>query len=347
MSDGRSDVLDGAIVPSNNSALFGHEEAQAFLAAGYRSGKGHHAILIEGPEGIGKATLAFRFANHILSHPEPADAPAVMADPDPGSVVSRQIAAGSSHNVLHLTRPVDEKTGKVKSAITVDEVRRAGRFFAQTSGTGNWRIVIIDPADDLNRNAANAILKILEEPPKRSMFLVLTHTPGRLLPTIRSRCLPLALRPLADADMTRALAHLDIRLEGGRGVRVLAAAKGSVSEALKLVNYGGLDIIDAFDHMLGHPDDAPARREMHKLGDILAAKDSDTIFDFFATLVARHVNAQAKAAGLGGDLAAAERFARLSSELSERLTVADAYNLDRKQTVLSILDDLRTAGTVV
>ncbi|PYE27312.1 DNA polymerase III delta prime subunit [Rhizobium sp. PP-CC-3A-592] len=347
MSDGRSDVLDGAIAPSDNSALFGHEEAQAFLAAGYRSGKGHHAILIEGPEGIGKATLAFRFANHILSHPEPADAPAEMADPDPGSVVSRQIAAGSSHNVLHLTRPVDEKTGKVKSAITVDEVRRAGRFFAQTSGTGNWRIVIIDPADDLNRNAANAILKILEEPPKRSMFLVLTHTPGRLLPTIRSRCLPLALRPLADADMTRALAHLDIRLEGERGARVLAAAKGSVSEALKLVNYGGLDIIDAFDHMLGHPDDAPARREMHKLGDILAAKDSDTIFDFFATLVARHVSAQAKAAGLGGDLAAAERFARLSSELSERLTTADAYNLDRRQTILSILDDLRTAGTGV
>lgn len=344
MTDSRSDVLDGAIAPSDNSALFGHQEAQAFLAAGYRSGKGHHAILIEGPEGIGKATLAFRFANHILSHPEPADAPPEIADPDPGSVVSRQIAAGSSHNVLHLTRPVDEKTGKVKSAITVDEVRRAGRFFAQTSGTGNWRIVIIDPADDLNRNAANAILKILEEPPKRSMFLVLTHTPGRLLPTIRSRCLPLALKPLADDDMTRALAHLDIRLEGERGERVLAAAKGSVSEALKLINYGGLDIIDAFDHMLGHPDDAPARREMHKLGDILAAKDSDTIFAFFATLVARHVSAQAKAAGLGGDLAAAERFARLSSDLSERLTVADAYNLDRKQSVLSILDDLRTAG---
>ena len=346
MSEGRSDVLDGAIAPSDNNVLFGHEEAEIFLAAGYRSGKGHHAILIEGPEGIGKATLAFRFANHVLSHPEPTDAPARIADPDLGSVVSRQIAAGSSHNALHLTRPVDEKTGKVKSAITVDEVRRAGRFFSQTSGTGNWRIVIIDTADDLNRNAANAILKILEEPPKRSMFLVLTHAPGRLLPTIRSRCLPLTLKPLADAHMTQALAHLDIRLEGERGARVLAAAKGSVSEALKLVNYGGLDIIDAFDHMLGHPDDAPARREMHKLGDILAAKDSDTIFDFFATLVARHVNAQAKSAGLGGDLAAAERFARLSSELSERLTVADAYNLDRKQTVLSILDDLRMAGQV-
>jgi DNA polymerase-3 subunit delta' len=345
MSEARNDVLDGAVAPSDNTVLFGHEEAQAFLAAGYRSGKGHHAVLVEGPEGVGKATLAFRFANHVLSHPEPLDAPEVIADPNPASVISRQIAAGSSHNVLHLTRPVDEKTGKVKSAITVDEVRRAGRFFGQTSGTGNWRIVIIDPADDLNRNAANAILKILEEPPKRSLFLVLTHAPGRLLPTIRSRCLPLTLKPLVDSDMTKALTHLGVSLSGDEGARVLAAAKGSVSEALKLVNYGGLEIIDAFDRLLANSEDAPARREMHRLADVLSAKDSDTIFDFFSTLVLRHVAAQARGAGLAGDILSAERFARLSSELSERLTVADAYNLDRKQTVLSILNDLRMAGT--
>jgi DNA polymerase-3 subunit delta' len=344
MSDDRNDVLDGAVAPAENPVLYGHAEAQAFLAASYRSGKGHHAILIEGPEGIGKATLAFRFANHVLSHPEPAEAPAQMADPDPNAVTSRQIAAGSSHNVLHLTRPVDEKTGKVKSAITVDEVRRAGRFFAQTSGTGNWRIVIIDPADDLNRNAANAILKILEEPPKRSLFLVLTHAPGRLLPTIRSRCLPLTLKPLGDADMTKALSHLGIELQGNVGARVLNAAKGSVSEALKLVNYGGLEIIDTFDRILATGDDAPARRDMHKLADALSAKDSDTIFDFFTTLVIRHVTAMARTSGLSGQIDAAERFARLSSALSERLTVAAAYNLDRKQTILSILDDLRNAG---
>jgi hypothetical protein len=95
-----------------------------------------------------------------LTHSDPATAPEVIADPDPNSAVSRQIASGASHNLLHLARPVDEKTGKIKSAITVDEVRRAGRFFSQTSGTGNWRIVIIDPADDMNRSAANAILKI-------------------------------------------------------------------------------------------------------------------------------------------------------------------------------------------
>ncbi|RVQ51527.1 DNA polymerase III subunit delta', partial [Sinorhizobium meliloti] len=114
-------VLEGALAPATNSKLFGHQEAEAFLAQSYRSGKGHHAVLIEGPEGIGKATLAFRFANHILSHPDPADAPERLADPDPASMVTRQLASGASHNLLHLARPVDEKTGRAKGAITVDE----------------------------------------------------------------------------------------------------------------------------------------------------------------------------------------------------------------------------------
>ena len=151
-------VLDGAVAPARNPHLFGHQVAESFLARSYRSGKGHHAILIEGPEGVGKATLAFRFVNHVLAHPDPETAPDFLSPPDLDSTIARQIVSGASHNVLHLTRPVDEKTGKAKTAITVEEVRRAGHFFAQTSGTGNWRIVIIDPADDLNRNAANAIL---------------------------------------------------------------------------------------------------------------------------------------------------------------------------------------------
>ncbi|MBC7311850.1 MAG: DNA polymerase III subunit delta', partial [Rhizobium sp.] len=125
MSEERYGVLDGAIAPAVNTRLFGHEAAEEFLARTYRSGKGHHAILIEGPQGIGKATLAFRFANHVLSHPDPQSAPERIADSDPGSAVSRQIASGASHNLLYLTRPVDEKTGKFKTAITIDEVRRA------------------------------------------------------------------------------------------------------------------------------------------------------------------------------------------------------------------------------
>ena len=150
-------LLEGAIPPERNTVLYGHDPAQDFLANAYRSGRMHHAILIEGAEGIGKATLAYRFAHHVLTHPDPLSAPDRIADPDLDDPIGRQISSGASHNVLHLARPVDEKTGKAKSVITVDEVRRAGKFFGQTSGTGNWRVAIIDPADDLNRNAANAI----------------------------------------------------------------------------------------------------------------------------------------------------------------------------------------------
>ncbi|WP_349434399.1 DNA polymerase III subunit delta' [Pararhizobium sp. A13] len=341
MSTDRFDVLEGAIPPAENTKLFGHADAEHFLAQSYRSGKGHHAILIEGPAGVGKATLAFRFANHVLTYPDPSLAPAKLADPDPHSIVSRQIASGASHNLLHLTRPVDDKTGKVKSAITVDEVRRAGKFFSQTSGTGNWRIVIVDPADDLNRNAANAILKILEEPPKRSLFLVLTHAPGKLLPTIRSRCLPLQLKPLAPGALRDAMTNLGFDLSGPDAQKVLAAADGSVSEALKLINYGGLDIMTAFEAIL--VGQGPAiRKDMHKLADVLSAKDSETIFDFFSALVSGHIMRVARQAAAAGDIAGAERFARLSSATSERLSLAQAYNLDRKQTVLSILDDIKT-----
>ena len=340
MSDEIFGVLDGAVPPAQTPKLFGHDEAERFLAESYASGKGHHAVLIEGPEGIGKATLAFRFANHVLSHPDPATAPDSLGDPDPNSPVSRQIASGASHNLLHLSRPTDEKTGKVRQAITVDEVRRAGHFFSQTSGTGNWRIVIIDPADDLNRNAANAILKILEEPPKRSMFLVLSHAPGKLLPTIRSRCMPLKMSPLGDVDLRKALGALGFDLGGDKGEAVIAASKGSVSEALKLVNYGGAEIISAFNEALNTTGPA-ARKVMHKLADVLSAKDSDIVFGFFVSHLGDELMARARAAAMAGDIRTAEHNARLSSSITERITVAQAYNLDRKQTILTILDEIR------
>ena len=342
MSEERPGILDGAVHPAEQTKLFGHAEAESFLARSYRSGKGHHAILIEGPEGIGKATLAFRFANHVLHNPEPAVAPEAIADPSPASPITRQLAVGASHNLLHLSRPVDEKTGKVKAFITVDEVRKAGKFLAQTSGTGNWRIVIIDPADDLNRNAANAILKILEEPPKRSLFLVLTHAPGKLLPTIRSRCLPLPLSPLSQDNLAAALESLGASPSGPRAGELLSAAHGSVSEALKLTNYGGFDIVEAFRTIVEAPAEPP-RRDVHKLADVLSAKDSDTLFSFFCQHATDFVTGAARTAAFSGDIARADRLARLSSQLGERIAIAQGYNLDRKQTIITVLDDIRAS----
>ena len=337
MSEDGVDILEGAVSPARHPHLFGHEHAEDFLARSYRSGKNHHAILIEGPEGIGKATLAFRFANHVLSHPDPASAPDYLISPDPEAAVTRQLASGASHNLLHLARPVDEKSGKQKTAITVDEVRRAGHFFAQTSGTGNWRIVIIDPADDLNRNAANAILKILEEPPRRSLFLVLSHAPGKLLPTIRSRCLPLRLSPLSDSDLAKALNGLGVKLDGGRTEEtVFAMSKGSVAQALKLLNYGGADIVAAFHDLLAAQGPG-ARKAMHRLADVLSGKDSDVVFGFFLQHLDDHLVERARSAAFAGDIEGAERHARMASEISSRINISQAYNLDRKQTLLAIL----------
>jgi len=335
----RPGLLDGALPPFANHRLFGHGDAEQFLADAYRSGKLHHAILIEGPEGIGKATLAFRFAHHVLSHSDQAQAPAMLSDPEPESLVARQIASGASHNLLHISRPVDEKTGRAKTTITVEEVRKAGHFFSQTSGAGNWRIVILDPADDMNRNAANAILKVLEEPPKRSLFLVLSHAPGKLLPTIRSRCMPLKLQPLGAQDLARALDHLAVPLPAERLDTLAEQSKGSVSQALKLINYGGLDIISAFEECLAA--DGPAqRRQMHKLADALSGKDSDVVYQFFAEHLVEFLVDRARQTAMSGDLPRADRLSRLSTAVVEKLGISGAYNLDRKQTLLEILTEV-------
>ena len=337
MSEASPATLDGAIPPAENTKLFGHKAAEQFLAQAYRSGKNHHAVLIEGPEGIGKATLAFRFASHVLAHPDPASAPDELADPDPDAAANRQIASGASHNLIHLSRPVDVKTGRLKSAITVDEIRRLTKFYGQTSGTGSWRIAIIDPADDMNRNAANAVLKMLEEPPKRGMFLVLSHAPGKLLPTIRSRCQTLKLEPLADEPLEQALAHLGVSMPAQGRASVLAAAKGSVATALKLINYGGADIVAAFDDVLASRG-PQARRKMHKLADVLSAKDAEAIYDFFIDHLTGDVMDRARQSAMAGDIGAANRFARLSAELAEKIAISEGYNLDRKQTIIALLE---------
>lgn len=328
-------LLEGAISPSENTKLFGHESAQTFLATAYKSGRIHHAVLLEGPEGIGKATLAFRFANHILCHSEQVDAPASIADPDPTSGVSRQIAGGASHDLVWLKRPVDEKTGKIKSAITIDEVRKAGRFFSQTNGTGNWRVVIVDAADDMNRSAANAILKILEEPPKKSIFLLISHAPGSLLPTIRSRCLPLRLNALSDKNLASALAHLNL----STGSDVISRAEGSVKRSLQLLNYGGMDIVQEFEKILKEGS-VSGRKSIHSLAQALTAKDQETAFEFFKNHLNDHVSKAARQAAEAGNLMRAERQAHLTSELLESFRTAQAYNLDRKQTIISAFSAL-------
>jgi len=167
---------------------------------------------------------------------------------------------------------------------------------------------------------------------------VLSHAPGRLLPTNRSRCLPLKLAPLENEPLRWALENLGV--PPGQGNELLPAAKGSVSEALKLLNYGGGEIIDAYRQVLSS-DGPAARKAMHRLADALSGKDSDTIFGFFLSHIGDDIIERARAAALGGSLARAEKLARLHSETTERLNISQAYNLDRKQTLITILGELK------
>lgn len=332
-----SDVIDGAIPPKENTKLFGHSASESFLASAYKTGKVHHAILLEGPQGIGKATLAFKFANHILSNPEYDQAPDSLADPDEDSPVYKQIAGGASHNLMHIKCETDPKTGKVKSAITVDDIRKTGRFFSQTSGSNNWRIAIIDVADDLNRSAANAILKILEEPPKRALFLVLSHSPGRLLPTIRSRCLSIRLKPLDDEPLAKALTHLDALrdLDQDNIKQLLHLSDGSVSRALTVLNYGGAELIQTFNEIIA-PNSTVDRKTTHKLCESLASRDQDVSYNFFVEHMISHVMNLAKQAAHNGQSQKASKLAELSGKLTQHKLESDTYNLDRKQTLLSL-----------
>ncbi len=149
----------------------------------------HHAWLITGAPGVGKATLAYRFARRLLAGVQPGDTLAV----DPASPVFRRVAVGSHADLLTVEREWDDKKSRLRGEIVVDDARAISAFLRLTPAEGGWRVVVIDGAEHMNRNAANAVLKMLEEPPPRAVLLLTCAAPGRLLPTIRSRCRRLAL----------------------------------------------------------------------------------------------------------------------------------------------------------
>jgi DNA polymerase-3 subunit delta' len=349
----RVDTIDGWPAPEERTDWLGDPAAETVLLDAYRSGRMHHAWLIGGPKGIGKATLAYRFARFVLAHPDPAAANiantgslAVPAD-DP---VARRVAARAHPNLLVMDRPYDHDRKRFRTELTVPEVRRTISFFGSTGGEAGWRIAVVDPADELNPNAANALLKGLEEPPRRSLFLLVSHAPGRVLPTIRSRCRRLHLAPLGSATVVAALRD---RLDASEADLALAAAlaEGSLRRAILLLEGDGLAIYRALTAVLaGLPNmDVVAA---HDFADSVARRGDDDAWTGFADLLGgwldRRVRRQEEPAGgarLPPAAAAAplERWAEVWEKLAQSSAFTDEYNLDRKRTVLSILMSLARA----
>ena len=221
--------------PRANPLLVGHAAHEAVLLDALRSGRMHHAWLIAGPAGIGKATLAFRFARRLLAGmPGPGETLAL----DPAHPVFRRVAAGSHADLLTVERAYDEKRKRTRTQIAVDDVREINGFMRLTPAEGGWRVVVVDGAEDMNQNAANALLKVLEEPPPRAVLLLVCAAPGRLLPTIRSRCRRLRLSPLGEADMDRLLAALSAR-HGDGGARPARGARRGLARAGAGAGRGG------------------------------------------------------------------------------------------------------------
>lgn len=340
------DAIDGLDLPRVQTRLIGHRVQEQMLLDAYRSGRIHHGWIFGGVKGSGKATLAFRFARFVLAHPDPR-APEVAAatslDVNPDAPAFRRVANGSHVDLLHLRRPWDDKGKRFKTEIPVDEIRRTVGFFGSTAGEGGWRIAIVDPADDMNANAANALLKILEEPPQRALFLVIANHPGRLLPTIRSRCRVLTLPPLSRTDVIAGMKAFGIG--SGHADNVLESAadlsEGSLRRASLLLELGGVDIWNAIVQLMSAPDRLDLKA-VHALADRLSMRGGDDAFELGVEFIVRAIHTRALMAA-DTRVAVAARWADLHRQVVADVAAAEALNLDRKALILSIFRAVQAA----
>ncbi|MGB9210300.1 MAG: DNA polymerase III subunit delta' [Pseudolabrys sp.] len=343
MSDEESDDRDSRL-PRETTALFGHEEAERALLDAYKSGRIPHAWLIGGAPGIGKATLAFRLARFMFAHPDPKAAAVQKATSlaiDPAHPVARRIATQAQGDLLVLERGLNEQTGKLYTVIRVDDVRRTVSFFGSTAGEGGWRIAIVNAIDDLQREGANALLKVLEEPPRHSLLLLVSHSPGRELPTVRSRCRRLLLRPLAPDNVARALAEAAGRSGNEAEVREAAeAAEGSVGRAVALLDGSTLALRQRILNLFAQlPNPDPLA--LHALGDAIGGTDPKTL-EAFMDLVNGWLSARLVEGSQGK--AQMARVAETWEKVNHAAREAEAYNLERKPLVFAIFGALVEAA---
>jgi DNA polymerase III subunit delta' len=322
--------------PRANPTLVGHEAAEATLLGAMRANRLHHAWLITGPNGVGKATLAYRFARFLLSGRPANDSLALEAT----HPIFRRVAAGSHADLHSVELKRDAKTGRLRTQIAVEDIRKINAFMALTPAEGGWRVAIVDGAEDLNQASANALLKILEEPPPRAILLLTCAAPGRLPATIRSRCRRLRLSPLADEPMARLMADYLPNLSDDERDRLLTLAEGSPGRALTLADEEGLKIAALVDKVLVDFPNVPPMRAL-EVSDALGR--SDTGFSTFMDLLRAGIAAAVREAVRGRadpdqERLAAQRPLDAWGELWHALTAlqdeTERANLDKRQALI-------------
>jgi DNA polymerase III subunit delta' len=368
---------EGPPAPRYNANLDGQQAAEEILTEGFASGKLAHAWMLTGPKGIGKATLAYRFARHILANgavgndadsgaaslfgadelPATSDASPLYLAPE--SPIFQRVAAGGHADLMSVERGLNS-TGKLRSDIVVGDVRGVNRFLNLTAGEGGWRVVIVDSADEMNVNAANALLKVLEEPPSRALLLLVCHNPGRMLPTIRSRCRKLRLADLDESTVTELLGRYLPDLDVDTRNQLAALSEGSIGRALELAQADGAELqrqIMAFMTQmpsLNIPD-------LQDFGATMSKADAiprfETMADLLRRCLARLVR-HASGADLLGPVNAEEQalYARLANtarldrwlqvwdKTDDLLRRTNRINLDRKQVILNIFLNISQAA---
>ncbi len=356
-----ADRLEGFPHPRETAVLFGQKTAERTLAESLASGSMHHGWLLTGARGIGKATIAYKFAAHALANPNERDPSRTGLDVPRNSIAARQVRALSHPGLMVIRRPWNHKEKRFAATIPVDEVRRLGPFLGHRAGEEAWRVVLVDTADELNINAANALLKVLEEPPPRTVFLLVSSEPGRLLATVRSRCRVLPLAPLPGPDLRGAISQALIATGTGEPQNAEWAnlerlAEGSVRRGLALMAGGGLELQDRLTALFASMpklDWAAAHAAAEELQPAAAEQRFELFFDLLSASLARMIRLVATGARDGEEAALARRvidearlaiWAELWETIAREKALTLALNLDRRALILETFSRIDAAA---
>ena len=345
--------LEGERSPINNPLLLGHDDAEQLFLSSFFSKRVPHAWLLTGTKGIGKATFAYRVARFVLTNNAISsetdelfssdlemDKPPINLNSDINNPICRRIMSGGHPDFLNITRTLDEKTGKIKKQITVDEIRKINSFLSLTSAEGGWRVIVIDSLDDLNLNSANALLKILEEPPANTLILLVCHNLMSILETIKSRCRHIKLKLLEKDILITLIKKYLIELPMDETEILTRLSGGSIGRALYLADGPTLEVFNQIETILSTFPKIDMSK-VHELGNTLQRDKTGDLFihamHFLANWVANNIKNLATS-----DLEKSQPWLDIWDKIVDSVNKLKALNLDQKQVFLNTFVSIKT-----